>query len=72
MPNNYVEKFTLDGSEILVRDTEAQGNISTINSEISGLDGRIDDLEALSRLTVSYNGTTSTIAFSTQTHANTP
>lgn len=66
MPTNYVETFTLDGTSVSVRDSEAQTSISTINSDISALDTRVDTLEGLSRLSVSYNSATSTIAFTTQ------
>ena len=66
MPNsNYVQKFTLDNEEILVKDPDARGQISQLNTDLGLLANRVTALEGQARLTVSYNSSTETIAFST-------
>lgn len=66
--SDYVQKFTLDNQEIIVKDAVAQQNISTLNTDIGTLANRVTALEGLSRLTVSYNSKTETIAFTTGSH----
>ena len=63
-----VQKFTLDGTDINVKDNTARSDAqaATAQSAINAQD--IADLKALSRLTVSYNAATETIAFTTTTH----
>ena len=68
MPDNFVQKFTLDGSEIKVKDPQASADITQLNTDLGALQGRVTTLEGLSRLTVSYNASTETIAFTTGTH----
>lgn len=68
MPNNYVQKFTMDNQEILCKDTEARQDMSTFSGDLSALSNRVTTLEGLSRLTVAYNSSTETIAFTTGTH----
>lgn len=68
MPDNYVQKFTLDGSEIKVKDPQASADITQLNTDLGALQGRVTTLEGLSRLTVAYNASTETIAFTTGTH----
>lgn len=68
MPDNYVGKFTLDNTEILVKDSEARTNIGTLSTDLGSLANRVTTLEGLSRLTVAYNSSTETIAFTTGTH----
>lgn len=68
MPN-YVEKFTLDNTEIEVKDSVAQTAIGTLSTDLGSLAGRVTTLEGLARLTVSYNSSTSTIAFSTNSQS---
>lgn len=63
-----VEKFTLDGVDINVKDTTARTDISSISAQAQQNSNDIADLKALSRLTVSYNGSTETITFTTATH----
>lgn len=67
MPNE-VQKFTLDNTEIEVKDATARASMSTFSSDLTALSNRVTTLEGLSRLTVSYNSTTETIAFTTGTH----
>ena len=69
MPDNYVGKFTLDNTEILVKDTQARADIATLNTDIGSLAGRVTTLEGLSRLSVSYNSSTETITFTTGSHS---
>lgn len=68
MPDNFVQKFTMDGSEIKVKDPQAQSGIAQLNTDLGVLQGRVTTLEGLSRLTVAYNASTETIAFTTGTH----
>ena len=65
MPANEVKQFTLNGDTIEVKDAAARSAMSTFSSDLSAIDGRVTTLEGLSRLTVSYNSSTETIAFST-------
>ena len=60
--------FDLDGTSITVKDNTAR-TVANAASALSSQNAQdIADLKALSRLTVSYNASTETIAFSTQTH----
>lgn len=68
MANNYVGKFTLDNTEILVKDNQARTDIGTLNTDLGALSNRVTSLENLSRLSVSYNSSNETIAFTTGTH----
>lgn len=65
MADNYVGKFTLDNTEILVKDNKARSDIGTLNTDLGSLANRVTTLEGLSRLSVSYNSSTETIAFTT-------
>ena len=69
MPDNYVEKFTLDDTEILVKDVQARSDVITLNADLGSLANRVTALEGLSRLSVSYNSSTETIAFTTGIHS---
>lgn len=66
--SDYVQKFSLDNQEIIVKDAVAQQGVSTLNTDLGALANRVTALEALSRLSVSYNSSTETIAFTTGTH----
>ena len=63
-----VQTFTLDETPITVKDATARSvaNAASAQSNINAQD--IANLKALSRLTVSYDAQTETIAFSTTTH----
>lgn len=63
-----VSKFTLDNVDISVKDTTARNTASSASALSSQNAQDIADLKALSRLTVSYDSATETIAFSTTTH----
>lgn len=63
-----VSTFTLDNVDITVKDTTARNAASSASAMSSQNAQDIADLKALSRLTVSYDATTETIAFSTTTH----
>lgn len=65
MPDNYVGTFELDNTNIKVKDNEARTSIATINSDLGALQNRVTSLEGLARLSVSYNASTETIAFTT-------
>lgn len=63
-----VQVFTLDDTPITVKDATARSvaGAASAQSNINAQD--IANLKALSRLTVSYDAQTETIAFSTTTH----
>ena len=63
-----VKLFTLDGTDIDVKDETARNAASSAAAQSNQNAQDIADLKALSRLTVSYNAQTETIAFSTTTH----
>lgn len=63
-----VKEFTLEGVPIDVKDEVARNLANSASSQASINTQDIADLKALSRLTVSYNPTTETIAFTTTTH----
>lgn len=63
-----VKQFELDGTVIDVKDTQARADASAASSAVSGLTTRVATLEALSRLTVSYNSSAEKITFTTTTH----
>lgn len=65
MAINHVQKFSLDGTEIQVKDPQARSDIGTLNSDVGSLATRVTALEGQARLTISYNASTETIAFST-------
>jgi hypothetical protein len=63
-----VSVFTLDNTNINVKDSTARNTATAAASQSAANAQDIADLKALSRLTVSYNSATETIAFTTQTH----
>lgn len=63
-----VSVFTLDNVNIDVKDNTARTTANAASAQSNRNAQDIADLKALSRLTVSYNATTETITFSTQTH----
>lgn len=60
-----VTNFDLDGTNINVADEIARQNVNTLSQDVSTLTGRVAALENLSHLTVSYDGSTKTISFTT-------
>ena len=69
MADNFVQKFTLDDQEILVKDATARSNIATLSTDLGSVANRVTTLEGLSRLTVTYNASTEAITFTTGTHS---
>lgn len=67
---DYVQKFTLDNDEILVKDAEARASMSTFSGDLTALANRVTALEGLSRLSIAYNSSTETIAITTGTHSS--
>ena len=63
-----VSIFTLDNTSINVKDSAARTTAQAASAQSAANAQDIADLKALSRLTVSYNSSTETIAFTTQTH----
>ena len=63
-----VSIFTLDNTSINVKDATARTTANAASAQSSANAQDIADLKALSRLTVSYDALTETIAFSTTVH----
>ena len=63
-----VSTFTLDNTNIDVKDDIARATANSASAQSSANAQDIADLKALSRLTVSYDQSTETIKFSTTTH----
>ena len=63
-----VSIFTLDGTDVTVKDSAARNTANAASAQSSQNAQDIADLKALSRLTVSYNASTETIAFTTAQH----
>lgn len=66
-----VSKFMLDSTEISVKDATARNEASAASAQSSANAQDIADLKALSRLTVSYNSSSETITFTSNTHTTT-
>lgn len=72
---NLLSKFNLDGTEISVKDTQArttaenaQSLATTANGNATTALNKVSELEALSRLTISYASDAETITITTGTH----
>lgn len=65
-----VSIFKLDNTSIDVKDAIARSTASAASAQSAANAQDIADLKALSRLTVSYDSSTETITFSTNTHSN--
>ena len=65
-----VKSFELDGKKIDVEDSIARTTASNVSAQVTTLSGQVDAIKKLSRLSVSYEETTSTITFTTETHAS--
>lgn len=63
-----VKTFKLDDVPIDVKDAVARNTASAASAQAAANAQDIADLKALSRLTLSYNASTETLAFSTTTH----
>lgn len=63
-----VKLFDLDGTSIDVKDATARSVANAASAQSAANAQDIADLKALSRLTVSYDAQTETIAFTTVTH----
>ncbi len=63
-----VKTFVLDGASIDVLDQTARDNATAAVSAAAKNTAAIAELEKLSRLSVQYNESTSTITFTTSTH----
>lgn len=63
-----VSVFTLDGTDVNVKDSTARTTANAASAQSAQNAQDIVDLKALARLTVSYNASTETIAFTTTTH----
>ena len=63
-----VKKFDLDGTIIDVEDEVARAEANSASASVQTLNERVDAIEALSRLSVAYTSSTSTITFTNNTH----
>ena len=63
-----VSKFILNNTDIDVKDGIARTTANAASAQSTANAQDIADLKALSRLTVSYDGSTETITFSTTAH----
>lgn len=63
-----VTKFIIDGKTIEVYDEGARTTANAANAQVSALTTKVSDIEKLSRLTVSYDETSRTITFTSNTH----
>lgn len=63
-----VKQFVIDGTTITVKDetarTGATQAVTTANQALT----KVEEIEALERLVISYNSTTETITFTRETH----
>lgn len=66
MPN--VKTFVLDGTSIDVEDSTARAESSSALASVATLTSEVNEIKKLSRLTVSYTESTSTITFTTEQH----
>lgn len=66
-----VSIFKLDDTTINVKDATARSAASAASAQSTANAQDIADLKALSRLTVAYDSTSETIAFTTTTHPTT-
>lgn len=66
MPN--VKKFVLDGTAIDIEDATARAESSSAIASIATLTSEVNEIKKLSRLTVSYTESESTITFTTESH----
>lgn len=74
--SNLLSKFTLDGTQIEVKDTQARSTAEAAQSLATTASGnattalnKVQELEALSRLEITYSSDTETMAITTGTHS---
>ena len=64
-----VKSFELDGKKIDVEDSTARTTASNAAAQVTTLTGQVDEIKKLSRLSATYEESTSTITFSSETHS---
>jgi hypothetical protein len=64
-----VSKFILNNTSIDVKDAIARSDASAAQASVTTLAGRVTNIEALARLSVSYTDSTETITFTNETHS---
>ena len=57
---NYLDKFTLEGTDLMVRDVESHSEIDNLSQRTTTIETKINGLNSYS---ISYNGTTNTLTF---------
>ena len=65
-----VSVFNLGGQDINVKDATARSNAQSANTIANEALQKVQDIENLSRVTVSYTPATETITIITATHTN--
>lgn len=63
-----VSKFVLDEQTITVKDATARSEASAAQASVQTLTADVNEIKALSRLTVNYTEQTETITFKTLEH----
>ena len=63
-----VSKFIIEGETIDVYDETARTTANAANEQVRTLSTKVSHIENLSRLTVAYNESSSTITFTSNTH----
>ena len=56
--SNYLDKFTLEGTDLMVRDVEARSEIDNLSQRTTTIETKINGLNSYS---ISYSGTTNTL-----------
>lgn len=65
-----VSIFNLGGQNITVKDATARSDAQSANTAAAEALKKVENVEKLSRVTVSYSPTDETITITTATHAN--
>lgn len=65
-----VSVFNLGGQDINVKDATARSNAQSANTAANEALQKVQDIEKLSRVTVSYTPATETITITTATHTD--
>ena len=63
-----VTKFIIDDQQINITDTEARNKSDSALTKATQLEAKVNEIQQLSRLTVTYEENTSTITFSNKAH----
>lgn len=56
--SNYLEKFTIEGTDLMVRDVDAHSEINSVSQRTTTLETKIN---SFNNYNMSYSGTTNTL-----------